>query len=367
MTRVDHATLEASATVLLEALGTPEPEAADVAASLVDADLRGHGSHGTIRLPTMYASMVESGALRPTATPELTSTDPAGLRVDGNGGFGQLTGRAAVDAAIDVAADQGTVTVGVKNGAHIGRIGEWAERAADAGLVFVGFVNTGAATRTVTIPGSAERLLSTNPIAVGIPTFDARPFPVVLDVATSQVAHGKITKRSVENKPLPPSWTVTADGESVTDATAFEEGAGALLPLGGRATGHKGFGFAVVAELLGGIVGGGEVFGEGEPGGVNNAAAFTLIDPLRFATRDRVREVVTVFGDYLNEATVSDAVPRPDSMRGDEPLLPGEPEYLTAKERETEGIPVDDRTLDAFRTLAADLGVADEFELVSDQ
>ncbi|GAB3419085.1 Ldh family oxidoreductase [Haloparvum alkalitolerans] len=363
MPRIAPARLEAGATVLLEALGTPDPAAAKVAASLVDADLCGHASHGVVRLATMYAPMVDEGTLDPAASPTVDDADPGALRVDGNRGFGQLTGRAAVDAAVEVAAERGVAAVGVKNGAHMGRIGEWAERAAAEGFALLAFVNTGLAGRTVTVPGSAERLFSTNPIAVGIPTFGATPHPVVLDIATSQVAHGKVTKRSVEGDPLPPAWTVTAEGGHVADADAFEDGAGALLPLGGRSAGHKGFGLSVVAELLAGVVGGGEVFGEGTPGSVNNAAAFVLIDPARFTSRERVREAVTTLDDYLADATLSAAIERPDAMDGDRPLLPGAPEHRTRSDREREGVPVGDRTLDALAALAADLGVADEFRL----
>lgn len=363
MPRIDPARLEAGATVLLEALGTPTDAAAQVAASLVDADLCGHGSHGVVRIATMYAQMVDEGALDPTASPTIDDADPGAIRVDGNRGFGQLTGRAAVDAAVSVAADRGTATIGVKNGAHMGRIGEWAERAAREGFVFIAFVNTGLAGRTVTVPGSADRLLSTNPIAVGVPTFGAVPHPVVLDIATSQVAHGKVTKRSVAGKPIPPAWTVTQDGDHVADANAFEDGAGALLPLGGRSAGHKGFGLAVVAELLAGVVGGGEVFGEATPGSVNNAAAFVLIDPARFTSRDRVREAVTTFDGYLAEATLSASIERPAAMDGDRPLLPGAAEHRTRARREREGVPVGNRTLDTLAALAADLGVGPRFQL----
>ncbi len=363
MPRIDPARLEAGATVLLEALGTPTDAAAQVAASLVDADCCGHGSHGVVRIATMYAQMVDEGDLNPTATPTVDDADPGAIRVDGNRGFGQLTGRAAVDAAVSVAADRGTATVGIKNGAHLGRIGEWAERAASEGFAFIAFVNTGLAGRTVTVPGSAERLLSTNPIAVGVPTFGAVSHPVVLDIATSQVAHGKVTKRSVEGKPTPPAWTVTENGDSVADADAFEGGTGALLPLGGRSAGHKGFGLAVLAELLAGVVGGGEVFGEATPGSVNNAAAFVLIDPARFTSRDRIREAVTTFDNYLAEATLSPAIERPDAMDGDRPLLPGAPEHRTRERREREGIPVDERTIEVLSALAADRGVGIEFSL----
>ncbi|MFC7172324.1 Ldh family oxidoreductase [Haloplanus litoreus] len=222
MARFDAAELRAGAASILDGLGTPPAVAEEVAASLVRADLRGHESHGVVAA-TAYGSMVDAGAIDPAATATVASRDGATVTVDGRRAFGQHTGRVAVDAGATAAAAHGVAVVGVRNGTHLGRIGEWAERAADRGLAFVAFVNSGVSTPTVTVPGSADRTLSTNPIAVGLPTFDARPFPVVLDMATSQVAHGKVTRRHVDGTTMPEEWTTTADGEGVTDATAFEE------------------------------------------------------------------------------------------------------------------------------------------------
>jgi len=356
MPRVDHERLRAAARTLLEGLGTPADAADRVAESLVGADLCGHGSHGTIRLPTMYAEMVADGLIDPGATPAVTTDAGPTARVDGNRAFGQMTGRVAVETGAERAAEHGVAAVGVRNGTHLGRIGEWAARAAEAGLAFVAFVNTGCATRTVTVPGSAERVLSTNPVAVGVPTFGALPFPVVVDVATSQVAHGKVTKRAVDGDPVPAAWTVDADGKPVTDAEAFEEGAGALLPLGGRATGHKGFGLAVAAELLAGVVGGGEVFGEGDPGAVNNAACFLLVDPLAFTDRGTAADRGGALAEYLRAVDPAEAVETPAAVDG-ALVLPGEAELRTARRRRAEGVPVSEARLDALRGLAADLGV----------
>jgi len=357
MARLDHAELEAAATAILEGFGAPATVAADVAASLVGADLRGHESHGVVRLATAYGSMVEDDALDPRATATVADREGATATVDGRQAFGQHTGRLAVDVGAEKATAHGVAAVGVRNGAHLGRIGEWAERAADRGLAFVAFVNSGLSTPTVTVPGSSDRLLSTNPIAVGLPTFDARPFPLVLDMATSQVAHGKVTRRHVDGDPVPAAWTVTPEGEAVTDAAAFESGTGALLPLGGLTAGYKGFGLATMAELLAGVVGGGQVFGEADPGWVNNGAAFLFVDPLAFSTRERIETVIETFDAYLAEATMADAVPQPPAMHADRPLLPGEPEHRTATRRRAEGIPVSDRTLAALDEVAATHGV----------
>ena len=345
------------ATELLRGFGASEEAGRRVATSLVDSELRGHASHGVIRLATTYEAMVETGAIVPEAEPTFERKSASIISVDGKRAFGQLTGRTAVEVGCAGAHETGVSVVGIRNGGHLGRIGEWAERAADDGLVFLAFVNSGGTMATVTAPGSADRLFATNPIAIGVPTFETLRFPIVLDMATSQVAHGKITKRSVDGKPLPSGWTITETGEPVEDAEAFEAGTGALLPLGGRTAGHKGFGLAVCAELFGGIIGGGNVYGQEEGKWVSNAGAFVFIDPLRFSTHAAIADVIASVHDHIKGATYPSAVETGVATDGDSALLPGEPEYRTLCRREAEGIPVSDRTAAALLDVGDSLGV----------
>lgn len=357
MRRVSPQTLLDVTAELLEAFGMPEPEAASVAASLVGAEIRGHNSHGVIRLSTTYEAMIEDGAIDPTATPDVERHSPAVASVDGNRAFGQLTGERIVNAGLEGAEAAGVSVVGVRGGTHLGRVGEWAERAAEEGFVSLGFVNSGGTARTVAPPGSADRVFATNPVTVGIPTFDALEFPIVLDMATSQVAHGKITKRAVDEGTVPEEWTVTEAGTHVEDAVAFEEGAGALLPLGGRTAGRKGYGLALCAELFGGIIGHGEVVGEDDNDHVNNAGMFVFADPQRFSTRAEIEGVIrTVHGQVRNAAYPS-AVETGVSTDGDRALMPGEPEHDTRRRRESEGIPLTDGAIEALTELAETRGV----------
>jgi uncharacterized oxidoreductase len=358
MRRVPPRTLLDATTELLEALGTPEREAASVAASLVAAEVCGHSSHGVIRLATTYEAMIEDGAIDPTATPTVERHSAGVASVDGNGAFGQLTGDRVVDAGVEGAEAAGVSVVGVRNGTHLGRIGEWSERAAETGVASVGFVNTGGTSRTVAPPGSADRLFGTNPITVGIPTFDALEFPIVLDMATSQVAHGKITERAVDGEPIPEGWTVTEAGEGVAEATDFEAGEGALLPLGGRTSGRKGYGLALCAELFGGIVGGGDVQGQSDRDHVNNAGMFVFVDPLQFSSREEIEAAIrTVHGEVRN-AEYPSAVEAGVATKGDRALMPGEPEHDTRRRREEEGVPLTDGAVEALTELAAKRGVS---------
>ncbi len=357
MRRIQPEKLLDATTDLLEAFGMGTPEAESVAASLVGAEIRGHNSHGVIRLSTLYKAMIESGSIDPKATPVVERHSPAVASVDGNRAFGQLTGEYIVDAGIEGAAEAGISVVGVRGGCHLGRIGEWAERAAEAGYVTFGAVNSGGTSRTVTVPGSADRLFATNPITIGVPTFDQLEFPIVLDMATSQVAHGKITKLAVDEGTVPAEWTVDETGAHVEDAVAFEEGKGALLPLGGQASGRKGYGLALCTELFAGIVGRGEVIGDDENEYVNNAGMFVFLDPLRFSSREEIETVIETVHEQIRNAEYPEAVETGYATKGERTLLPGEPEYRTRLEYEREGIPLTDGAIDALTELAEERGV----------
>jgi uncharacterized oxidoreductase len=248
--------------------------------------------------------------------------------------------------------ENGVGVVGLGNASHLGRVGEFAEQVAEEGLLFAAWVNTGGTASLVAPVGGLDRRLATNPIAFGVPSFGAVAFPIVLDMATSQVAHGKITKRAVEGKDLPSGWAVDDSGEALTAAETFENGTGAMAPLGGSVAGHKGFGLAVVAELFAGICGDGQVAGEESPRWVNNAATFLAIDPACFGDEPRHRERIAALLAYLRDADFAEEL-LPESARGEELLVPGEAEHRTMADREERGVPIDERTLELLSELAA--------------
>ena len=362
MRRINAEALEPFAGTLLEALGAAPQVAEEVAESLVTANLRGHNSHGIARIP-MYAEMIDGGAIDPAATPAVTNESETTANVDGQLLFGQSVGRTAVDVGVEKASESGVAVVGIKDATHLGRIGEWAERATANDLLFGAFVNTQGGAQTVALPGSADRLLSTNPISFGAPTFDALAFDIVLDMATSQVANGKIYERGAAEEELPAEWTVTEDGGSIADPTGFKDSeVAATLPLGGRTSGYKGFGLAVIAELMGSYVGDAIAAGETEPEWFNNAACFVFIDPLRFTTEERIEQRVTAFADRVNSATYRPEIPVGDAAKGDRAMLPGEPEYETTADRRENGIPLPENTIDELNEFAAEVGVDSRLE-----
>ena len=359
MARFDPADLTAFATSLVEALGTDPAVAATVADSLVQADLRGHGSHGIRRLAEFYPAMVEAGDILPDAEPDIERLGPTMAAIDGNRGWGHRTGRVAADLAVELTADAGVGVVGVRNGAHMGRIGEFAEIGAERDVILLAFVNTGGTAPMAAAPGTTSRNVSVNPFVAGIPTFDALPFPIVLDAATGQVAHGKVMKRAVAGKPIPEGWAIDDDGTALRDADAFEAGEGAIFPLGGRAFGYKGTGLSLVLELVTGMVGGARVHGQPEESLVNNGAAMVAIDPTRFLDREACHERVAALAAHLRGLDYDpDLVPGPGAT-GEHVLLPGEPEYQTRTKRERDGIPLDRGAIRFLDDAAAALDVKD--------
>ena len=189
-------------------VGCRAEEANSVAASLVDANLTGHDSHGVIRVPR-YVDWVRTGDLIPNQSIErIVDTSVIGV-VDGRFGFGQIMAPMAVDIGVEKAKATGLSAISLRNSGHVGRVGEWAERAAAAGFISIHFVN--AAGSILVAPfGGLERRLSTAPFCVGVPREGAPP--VVLDFATSLVAEGKVNVASHGGKPLPPDALIGPDG-----------------------------------------------------------------------------------------------------------------------------------------------------------
>lgn len=325
---------------VVRALGAPPDSAELVALSLVEADRHGCHSHGTAQLP-LYARMIAAGALDPRAQPSVDSCTPSLARVNGHNSFGQLTGALAVRTGIKQARDGGIAAVGIRNGGHLGRLGEWAQMAAAGGMVFLAFCNSGGGARNVAPFGGHERKLSTNPVAFGIPSFGAMDHDIIVDFATSQVAGAVIGEHYITGRPLDPEWATTATGEALTDARDFIAGDGALLPLGGRVSGHKGYALAIIAEILGGIAGG-MMAGEHDPEWFSNAALFLFVDPLKFLPRDELKRRIGGLAVYLHDAGAR---------------LPGAGAYHREKELPGDGIRLPAHVCIALRQLARELRV----------
>jgi uncharacterized oxidoreductase len=323
------------------ALGCAADEAMRIVTGLVDANRYGHDSHG-IGLTTQYADHVRDGHAVPGRTPRIVTDAGALVALDGDLGFGQSLGAAAMDIAIERARHFGCAVVGLANTHHLGRIGRWGERCAQAGLVSVHFVNV-RSHPWVAPQGGTDARVSTNPFCVAVPH---APRPLVLDYATSAVALGKTRVAVDECRTMAPGLLLDADGAPTTDPSVmWREPCGAILPFAE----HKGWALAVMCELLGGaLTGGGVQDGRTVHPMLNNMLTLAF-DPARLGTGGTLDAEIARLAAWVRAS--------PPVAIGGGILLPGEPERRTAAVRDRDGIPLPRRTLDQLAACALALGV----------
>lgn len=312
-----------------------DPSGAEmVARSLLEADLRGVSTHGVVRL-WLYERRVTAGLIRPTPAMRFTRTGPATGILYGGHGAGQVVGSRAMAEAIAIARESGIGAVAATESHHFGIAAWFAMQALQHDMIglAVSHADTGVAPY-----GAAKGYLGTNPISLAIPAGEEEPF--VLDMATSVAAMGKVTAARALGKAIPLGWAIDGSGNPTTDPGQAWEGS--LLPLGGP----KGYGLALVAEVLSALLVGSPV-GPHIPRPyelheVQNLGHFfaaldlrRFLDPAAFKARmdQMIREIR--------------AVPRAPGV--DEILIPGWPESRCRRERLREGIPLTAEALQVLR------------------
>jgi LDH2 family malate/lactate/ureidoglycolate dehydrogenase len=230
----------------------PNREADIVAHSLVDADLCGVGSHGVSRL-TDYLKRLEAGLVKRETNITLIRETTTTALLDADNGWGQVASVQAMDTAITKALEHGTGFVGVRNSNHNGTAAYYTRIAAERGCIGIATTNTSA----LMVPfGAMEPSLGTNPISISVPAGPGKD-PVVLDMATSNVARGKIILASKKGESIPEGWAITKDGEPTTDPIKALQGY--ILPMG-----PKGSGLAIIVDILSGVLTG-ALFGKQIP------------------------------------------------------------------------------------------------------
>ena len=337
--------LVAAVTTIVRAAGSSEREAAQVATNLVEANLRGHDSHGVGMVPR-YVDAVLEGGLAVDAHVAIRADSGALLTLDGQHGYGQVIGAEAMALGIERARQHGVCVVGLAHAHHLGRIGQWAEQCIDAGLVSIHFVNV--LSRPIVAPfGGRDARLGTNPFCVGIP----RPGkdPIVLDFATSKIAQGKTRVAYNMGKPIEPGTLIDDHGNPTTDPRyTVVEPYGALLPFGE----HKGAGLALICELLGGALAGGATGHAAADGRrrVLNSMFSILVEPGRLGTAANLASEM--------EAFVAWTCASPPAAGVDRVRTPGEPERETRAKRMKEGIAIDAVTWGEILAAGEKVGVA---------
>lgn len=342
---VPHDRLRRIAREIFVAAGAEEADAAIVADHLVEANLTGHDSHGVGMIP-QYVRGILGGVLDPKAHAKIEDRGGAVISVDGNKGFGQVVAREAIEAGMERAATMGVAMVALRNASHIGRIGTYGEQASAKGFVSLHFVNVvGHAGLVAPFRGTDSRF-STNPICIALPPAGDKP-AVVLDFATSRVAMGKVRVAMNRGETMKEGVLLDAEGRPTTDPKVmWTEPRGSILPFGE----HKGYGLAVLCELLAGaLVGGGTIstVPHQKDRITNNMLSF-IVDPRRLPTADRFEAEVAAAIEYIKASPPADsALPV---------LVAGEPELMSRAERTARGIPIEAATWEELRVAAESVG-----------
>jgi ureidoglycolate dehydrogenase (NAD+) len=340
---IPHDRLTAFTAVCLEKLGLPPADARLVAETLVEANLRGVDSHGVVRLPH-YATRLRNGSIKPRPNITVKRTGPATAMVDGDAGMGQLVAVRAMNEAIALARETGVGVAGVRNSSHCGAMAYFVDIAVREGMIGIALTHTD----PIMAPtGMKRNFLGSNPIAFAAPGGDGPP--IVVDMATTYVAWGKVIVAREEGKTIPPDWGVDADGKPTTDPNKVV----GLAPMAGA----KGYALAAMIEVLcAHLVG--VPFGThvtkmyGELDKPRNLGHLMLaLDIARFTDPATFRAQIDLFVREIHAAEPVDPA-RP-------PLAPGEPERLTAEKRRQTGVPVGHGVLADLNKLARGLGVAE--------
>ncbi len=237
--------LTALVTRIFVAAGMAEKAAATIADGLVQADLEGLPSHGVL-LVELYVDRLRSGSVSTRESAEVVSDCGCAVVLDAGNAFGLLTGDQSIRIAVERAKEHSCGIVAVRHGFHFGAARRYAVEAAGQDCIGIAMCNT---RPLMPAPGGAERVVGNNPIAIALPTDDA--VPLVLDMATSAAAMGKVRIAEKAGQAIPETWAVRSDGRPTTNAT--EAIAGMLLP----AAGPKGFGLALMIDLMCGLLSGG--------------------------------------------------------------------------------------------------------------
>lgn len=344
-------TLTGFSASILQGAGVPAAEARRVAHSLVESNLRGHDSHGVVRVRD-YVKQLRLGDLAAGVDLEIVNETESLLVTDGRLGFGMVQCERLIERLVPKARRQGVACGTMRNCGHVGRLGEWAEIVARQGLAGLITVNDNGILQCVAPPGGTAPRISTNPVAIGVPTGAADADgsePTVLDISTSAVANGKVKVRLFAKEPCPAGWLQDAEGNPTTDpAVRFSDPRGTLLPMGGE-QGYKGFGLGLFLDfLVGGLAGGFcPPAPEGAPG--TNNVLLVVWDPEQFFGAAPFAAEVDKLLDYVRATPRKPGVP---SIR-----LPGDRSGALRKERLTKGIPLDDGTWDRLVRTAEELEV----------
>lgn len=336
--------------------GVPDQDADLAADVLAASDLRGIESHGVARLQT-YVGLLKAGRINPTPNLKIVRQRPCTATVDGDNGLGLVVGPKANEIAMEKAEQVGSGWVSVRNTNHFGIAGYYPLQALKRDMIGWAMTNT---TKIVTPLWGMERMLGTNPIAIAFPAFEEPP--IVIDMATSVAAFGKVEIAKREQKSIPSGWCIDRTGKDTQIADEMIEG-GALLPLGTNRTlgGHKGYALSAMVDILSAVLSGAnwgpyttpftmqQAMPERSVGkGIGHFFGAMQIDG--FIEADEFKRQID---DWIRTFRKTKAAPGTDG-----PLIPGDPEREAEKLRKVKGIPLIKAVVDDLTEISRVTGVA---------
>lgn len=312
-------------------LGVPNADAAVVSRYLVDADLSGYESHGVRRIPEYVQGVLEK-RIDPKAKLEIIREESTTAVLDAHWGFGQIMARQAVFFVISKAKEMGVSGVGLKRASHVGRLGPYLRLVAEEKLVGIGMMNHHGGGQVMAPFGGVERRLSPSPLAIALPRKDQAP--ILLDISTSVVAEGKLQVMRDKGHDLPHGWIMDEDGHSsILTSDFYRDPPGSILPLGGDMAGHKGFGLALIIDIIAGALTGAGCSREGDST-VGNGLFLVGIKIENFVSLETYYTQVEDLIRYIKSSKVRE---------GFEGIyIPGELEVQKKRERMAEGIMLTD-------------------------
>ncbi len=339
--RVDAAKLERLVAAIYAGLGVPDDDARLLGHALVDADLRGVHSHGC-RWVSVYARNIRAGGVNLHPTIRAVRDDGATCLLDGDSGLGHILAARAMTVAIERARKHGVGVVSLRNSQHIGALAYYTQMAADAGCI--GYCTTNAGVVMVP-PGGREKVVGLNPLSWAAPT--NRPWSFNLDMATSVVAGSKLGMAIERGEKIPLGWAVDAEGNPTDDPKKGLEGG--ILPLGGP----KGYGLAVMLDIMAGVLSGGR-FGRGL-GMKGSAQLFQALDIEHFIPLDEFKSRMEELIQQIKSSALA------PGSRGI--FFPGEIEYNLKQDRLKNGLPLDAFVRGEIKREAEALGLEYNIEL----
>ncbi len=333
---------------VFERLGLAGDERQVVVERLMEASLSGYHSHGVMRI-TMYAEGIRAGNMIPGAAMDVLRETVSTVHLDANRGMGPWTATAAMKLAIDKAETTGIGCASVVNANDIARLGGYVEQPAQEGYIALIMTNDAGGNPCVAPWGATSPLMSTNPMAVGIPRGNGDP--ILIDISTGVSSEGRVKMLRNRGQAVPDGWLIDAEGRITTDAEAYfaNPRQAALLPLGSLVAGHKGFALSILVDVLTGGLSGAGCSGRSPADLDQNALFILVIDPEMFVSRTALSAEVDRFAKSIKGARKAPGV--------DEIRVPGDRARSERQRQLEQGIEIDPPVWSAILDTMDELGI----------